>query len=184
MRVTFKLGDEDLTHLKRMMRSAAAAALGKDHTKIVASALAMARRAREAKPPAYVLERITMIEEIASMVEDTEWRLPASVRKHVCGALAYFAEPHDLIPDHIPVLGFLDDAIMIEIMAEEFLPEIQGYRTFCRYRNSISRRVLAGTQRAPRHQRLVAKRRQIRARIQARRQRARDTGARGPLRPW
>ena len=40
------------------------------------------------------------------------------------------------------------------------------------------------TQRAPRHQRLVAKRRQIRARIQARRQRARDTGARGPFRPW
>ncbi len=59
MRVTFKLGDEDLAHLKRMLRSAAAAAKEKDPQKIVDAALAMARRAREAEPPDYVLERIT-----------------------------------------------------------------------------------------------------------------------------
>ena len=161
MRVTFKLGDEDLTHLKRMMRSAAAKE--KDPQKIVDAARAMARRAREAKPPDYVLERITTIEDIVRMVEDTEWRLPASVRKRVCSALAYFAEPHDLIPDH-----------MIEIMAEGFLPEIQGYRSFCRYRDSISRRLSSATQGPLLQQRLVAKRRQLRARIQARRQRTRD----------
>ena len=172
MRVTFKLGDEDLTHLKRMMRSVAAKE--KDPQKIVDAARAMARRAREAKPPDYVLERITTIEDIVRMVEDTEWRLPASVRKRVCSALAYFAEPHDLIPDHTPVLGFLDDAIMIEIMAEGFLPEIQGYRSFCRYRDSISRRLSSATQGPLLQQRLVAKRRQLRARIQARRQRTRD----------
>ena len=172
MRVTFKLGDEDLTHLKRMMRSVAAKE--KDPQKIVDAARAMARRAREAKPPDYVLERITTIEDIVRMVEDTEWRLPASVRKRVCSALAYFAEPNDLIPDHIPVLGFLDDAIMIEIMAEGFLPEIQGYRSFCRYRDSISRRLSSATQGPLLQQRLVAKRRQLRARIQARRQRTRD----------
>ncbi len=183
MRVTFKLGDEDLTHLKRMMRSAAAGAKEKDPQKIVDAALAMARRAREAEAPDYVLERITTIEDIARMVEDTEWRLPASVRKRVCGALAYFAEPHDLIPDHIPVLGFLDDAIMIEIMAEGFLPEIQGYRDFCRYRDSISRRLSSATQGALLHQRLVAKRREFRARIQARHQRAQD-GSRSRFKLW
>ncbi len=172
MRVTFKLGDEDLTHLKRMMRSAAARQ--QDPQKIVDAARAMAQRAREAEPPDYVLERISTIEDIVRMVEDTEWRLPASVRKRVCSALAYFAEPNDLIPDHIPVLGFLDDAIMIEIMAEGFLPEIQGYRSFCRYRDSISRRLSSATQGPLLQQRLVAKRRQLRARIQARRQRTRD----------
>ncbi len=181
MRVTFKLGDKDLTHLKRMMRSAAAKQ--KDPQKIVDAARTMARRARKAEPPDYVLERITMIEEITCMIEDTEWRLPVSVRKRVCGALAYFAEPHDLIPDHIPVLGFLDDAIMIEIMAEGFLPEIQGYRDFCRYRNSLSRRLSSATQGPLLQQRLVAKRRQIRARIQARPQRSRD-GAHGRFKLW
>lgn len=177
MRVTFKLGDEDLSHLKRMMRSAAAKQ--KDPRKIVDAARALARSAREAKPPDYVLERITTIEDIVRMVEDTEWRLPASVRKHVCSALAYFAEPHDLIPDHIPGLGFLDDAIMIEIMAEGFQPEIQGYRNFCRYRDSSSRRLSSATQAPLLQQRLLAKRRQLRARIQARRQRARDGNSAG-----
>ncbi len=168
MRVTFKLEDEDLAHLKRMLRSAAAAAKEKDPQKIVAAALVTARRAREAEPPAYVLEHITMIEGIARMVEDTQWRLPTSVRESVCGVLAYFAEPHDLIPDHIPVLGFLDDAIMIEIMAAGFLPELQGYRNFCRYRESLSPRLSEPLL----QQRLVKRRRQLRARIQ--RQRAQD----------
>ena len=68
MRVTFKLGDEDLSHLKRMMRSAAAKQ--KDPQKIVDAALAMARRAREAEAPDYVLECITTIEDSMRMVED------------------------------------------------------------------------------------------------------------------
>ncbi len=55
MKVTFKLGDEDLAHLKRMLRSAAAKQ--KDPQKIVDAARTMARVAREAKPPDYVLER-------------------------------------------------------------------------------------------------------------------------------
>ena len=47
---------------------------------------------------------------------------------------AYFADPQDMIPDSIPVLGFIDDAIMIELLTAELRPEIDAYNDFCRYR--------------------------------------------------
>ena len=51
-------------------------------------------------------------------------------------ALAYFCEPEDLIPDHIPGLGFLDDAIMIELVVADLQYEVEAYRDFCDYRSS------------------------------------------------
>ena len=50
-------------------------------------------------------------------------------------ALAYFAEPEDLIPDGVPGFGFLDDAIMIELVVRELKHEIDAYETFCDFRD-------------------------------------------------
>jgi len=32
---------------------------------------------------------------------------------HICAALFYFTNPHDIIPDHMPGKGYLDDALVI-----------------------------------------------------------------------
>ena len=68
------------------------------------------------------------------MLSDLEWRLPHQDAGRVLNALAYFTEPEDLIPDDIPGLGFLDDAIMIELITRELKHEIEAYQDFCDYR--------------------------------------------------
>lgn len=186
LKITFKLDARDLGHLKHVMRQAAALANEEDPEKIVDSALSMMHHAREAKPPAYVLERIGTLEDIATMVQDRDWRLPDSVAKRVRNALAYFANPHDLIPDHVPVFGFLDDALMIEIVAREFRHELEGYYAFRSYREGLRKRLTSADQNSLLHTRLEAKRRQIRARIQHRRERdaARNARSTRPFKLW
>lgn len=55
----------------------------------------------------------------------------AGGRERVVVALSYFAEPQDLIPDNVPGLGFLDDALLAELVIEELEPDVAGYREFC-----------------------------------------------------
>src|SRR3546814_2239383 len=55
-------------------------------------------------------------------------------RQRVMSALLYFVDPKDVIPDQVEVLGFLDDAIMIELCVRELRHELDAYDDFCEYR--------------------------------------------------
>jgi uncharacterized membrane protein YkvA (DUF1232 family) len=118
-----------------------------------------------------VVERTEILEAMVEMVRDKDWVLPGSVRPRAVTALAYFVEPVDLIPDQVPGFGFLDDAIMIELMAQDLRHELDGYHDFCEFRNRArkSRRSTARELEV----RLTAKRKQLRGRIQGRQDRDR-----------
>ena len=74
------------------------------------------------------------------MVEDSEWQLPEEDLERVLSAMAYFADPEDLIPDRVPGIGFLDDAIMVELVVENLEAEISSYEEFCAYRLAEEKR--------------------------------------------
>ena len=86
--------------------------------------------------PGFIKERLDKLRLMIEMLADHEWRLPQQETTRVLNALAYFAEPEDLIPDHIPAIGFLDDAIMIELVVRELRHELEAYEDFCRFRQS------------------------------------------------
>jgi uncharacterized membrane protein YkvA (DUF1232 family) len=81
--------------------------------------------------------------------------------------VGYFAVPKDMIPDKIPGLGYLDDALMAELVARELKPELDGYRDFCNYRDN--ERKLRGKD-VSREDWLASKQRQIWLRIKRRQQ--------------
>ena len=45
-----------------------------------------------------------------------------------------------MIPDTIPVLGYIDDAIMIELVVKELRHEIEAFEDFSRYRRDLAAR--------------------------------------------
>lgn len=138
LRVSFELDDGDLTHFRLIMREARKAAARMAPEDIVATAEDLLQDIGTTGTPGFIQQRIDKLRLLIRMLSDLEWRLPHQEATRVLNALAYFTEPDDLIPDHIPGLGFLDDAIMVELVVRELEHEIEAYRDFCDFRDQHS----------------------------------------------
>jgi uncharacterized membrane protein YkvA (DUF1232 family) len=134
LRISFDLDDDDLKHLRRLMRHSRAAQ--PDPEAVIAAARALIARVRQVDPPAFMRERLEKLEYLTGMVEDSDWPLPAGEREQILTSLGYLINSEDLIPDSLPGLGFLDDAILIELVVRELHHEIAAYEEFCAFRKS------------------------------------------------
>ncbi|SEK66307.1 Protein of unknown function [Colwellia chukchiensis] len=164
--VTFELKESDLEHFRNVMRQTKSGAKKLTEAEILANAKKLSQDVN-GDVPAFVSERIQKLETLVAMIEDAEWKIPDEERADVLSALAYFSDPEDLVPDHIPALGFLDDAIMIELVAEELKDDIEAFLEFCQYRTREEGR--RGMAVVTREEWLEAKRRELHSRIRNRR---------------
>jgi uncharacterized membrane protein YkvA (DUF1232 family) len=137
LRISFELDEDDLKHFRLIMQEARQVASQLRPGDIVAAAEELLAAVEESTAPGFIVNRLHNLKLMIQMLSDIEWRLPHQEATRVLNALAYFAEPEDLIPDHIPGLGFLDDAIMIELVVRELKHEIEAYRDFCEYRERL-----------------------------------------------
>ena len=140
LKIQFELGDDDLKHFREAMDKARKAATGKSAQDITDAANKLLEASQGVSVPNFVAERLHKLRTMISMVHDKGWGLPEDDKQHVLSALTYFAEPADVIADTVPVLGFLDDAIMIELVQRELKHEIEAYEDFCRYREAEATR--------------------------------------------
>jgi uncharacterized membrane protein YkvA (DUF1232 family) len=167
LRVTFDLEDKDLEFFRVQMKRARDAAQRAPEPEVIDRAEGMIKDVSESNVPRFVMQRIERLQVLIDMLRDDEWSLTASERDNVVAALAYFADPEDIIPDNVPVLGYIDDAIMIELVVTELEHEIDAFEDFCRYRAEEASR-----NRNPditREEWLSVKRRDLHARMRRRR---------------
>ncbi|WP_202842694.1 YkvA family protein [Luteimonas saliphila] len=132
--LTIDLNDQDLAHFTAALKAAHKAAEHKSADEIIAAAAGLLEGAQKVKTPDFIRERLVRLDDMIAMVRDEGWHLEDEDKQHVLSALVYFADPKDVIPDHVEVLGFLDDAIMIELCVRELKHELDAYDDFCDYR--------------------------------------------------
>jgi len=157
MRVVFELGPEDLAEFRRALRRAHDRVRSADEYEIVEAAKHALDRLPIGGAPPFIRTRIQRVQRLIQMLEDEDWSLPGPMRKGLVEALVYFSDPDDLIPDHVGVIGLLDDAIMLELTLKAHQPTLAAYDEFCVFRTAC------GTPRddagRTKRQRLLAKRR-------------------------
>jgi uncharacterized membrane protein YkvA (DUF1232 family) len=174
LKVTFELADEDLDHFRRVMRQAREVAKERGTEEVLAAAESLLERIKVVEVPEFIRDRLGSIKTLTEMVRDAEWNLPAPDRTRVVNALAYFCEPDDLIPDDVPGLGFLDDAIMVELVVRELRHEIEAYQDFCSYRVARDAQLGRGEDPVTREEWLAARRKALQSRMRNRRKRERE----------
>jgi uncharacterized membrane protein YkvA (DUF1232 family) len=136
LKVEFELTETDIAFFKEKLDQACEK--HGDEGEILEGVAAMKKQALASNPPAFVKDRIEKLDPLVAMIKDEDWKLDGDDRKRVLDALAYFAEPHDLIPDHIPGIGYIDDAIMIDLVSAGLEPELEAYADFCAHREDLN----------------------------------------------
>ncbi len=71
-------------------------------------------------------EAVLTVPHLASLVASllADRRVPAQAKATLAGVVAYLAMPFDLIPDFIPVLGYLDDLVLVILVFDGVVNQI------------------------------------------------------------
>ncbi|MDX1459428.1 MAG: YkvA family protein [Xanthomonadales bacterium] len=179
MKISFELNESDLQHFREVMEKAREANSDLSVEEIVENASQLLARVNASDASSFIRNRMNILETLIGMVVDTGWGLVEEDRDRVVQALSYFSDADDLIPDDIPGLGFLDDAIMIELVARELEHEIQAYRDFVVYRAAEQSRLGQTADGLDRADWLEERRVQLHSRMRRRRRRGRGSGGGG-----
>ena len=132
--LNFELNDHDLEHFQAALTASRKAAENRTPEEVIECASKLLADAQKVHIPDFIKARLLRLDDMIAMIRDEGWAMPEADRQRVLSALVYFCDPQDVIPDNVAVLGFLDDAIMIELSVRELKHELDAYDDFCDYR--------------------------------------------------
>lgn len=131
---TFEIAEEALALFNALL-----ARLDRHHARIDRDQLATAARdladsAAGSRAPPCIHERMRRAGAIDMMLTDAGWTPEDEVVGPAGLVVDYVRGEGDLIPDRLPKVGRLDDAIVIDVAWPALAPEIRNYLDFCRVR--------------------------------------------------
>src|SRR5690606_5909508 len=84
--------------------------------------------------PASIRERVRRAGAVDLMLSDPEWDTRAEAALVAAVAVDYLRGNAPLIPNSLPVVGWLDDAVLVETAWPSLAGEVRDYLDFCRLR--------------------------------------------------
>ena len=176
IRLSFELTDRDLRFFRDALRKSMDVVRDAEEAEIVDAVRDVIADIRKSEPlPDFVATRLPELESLIQMLNDDDWRLPDRDRERILAAFVYFGDPEDILPDDIPVIGYLDDVIILELVARDLQHIRDAYEDFCSFRDEFDKDSKAGSDAAVRRDRLDRRRQQLHQRMRRRTSRSRKT---------
>ena len=169
MKISFELSDRDLDFFRKALKQSREAVRDAEESEIIEAISDVLDEIRKNEPlPDFVSKRIPELESLISMLNDDEWQLPDDEREQLLATFVYFADPEDILPDDIPVIGYLDDVIIIELVVRELQHVRIAYDDFCQFREDFEKKSGKDVDAVIRRDRLDRKRQQLHQRMHRR----------------
>ncbi len=141
MKISFELSDRDLNFFRKALKQSREAVRDAEESEIIEAVTDVLNEIRQNEPlPDFVGKRIPQLESFISMLTDDEWQLPGADRERLLATFVYFADPEDILADNIPVIGYLDDVIIIELVVRELHHVRVAYDDFCQFRDEFDKK--------------------------------------------
>jgi len=104
---------------------------------IAGAARRVLRASMKGEDSAFIKVRMRRAGEIRAALEDAQWNIPPKLLGPMRDIVAYIDDDRQaLIPNSVPVVGLLDDAILVDAAMERLRGELDDYADFCRYRTA------------------------------------------------
>ena len=91
-------------------------------------------RHRDGATPPFVQSRMAALARLEDMAADVAWSASVELQRQIGVLLEYRGDAGDLIPDDRPVIGLLDDAVLVDVALQLLRGELADYEDFCRFR--------------------------------------------------
>lgn len=172
LKLSFELSDRDLRYFRNALKQSREAVRDAEEQEIIDAVQHVLEQIRSNEPlPDFVAQRIPALELLIQMLTDEEWQLPDTERERLLAMFVYFSDPEDILPDDIPVIGYLDDVIIIELIMRELQHVRDAYDDFRRFRRDFDKEHGKSIDGAIRRDRLDRRRQQLHQRMQRRQKR-------------
>ena len=131
---SFRLSTLDMERFNHLLSALTGDRTPLDCDQVVTAARLLADSCGSQSTPTCIRQRLEQADSLSSMLADRGWQPANEVVTPASAVLDYLRGHNDLIPDWIPQVGQLDDAIVIEAAWPRLAGEVLSYQDFCRLR--------------------------------------------------
>lgn len=101
---------------------------------VVGAARRLSRAVGAGHESRFIRARLRRVGEIRALLADAGWACDDGLRERMRELVAYIDVARGLVPDEVPVIGGLDDALLVDLAMQGLRGELDEYADFCRYR--------------------------------------------------
>lgn len=120
-----------------------------DGPQLAGAARRLSRAVGAGNESRFIQTRMRRVCEMRALLGDAQWTCEPQLRERMQAVVAYIDDAPGLVPDDVPGIGGLDDALLVDLAMESLRGELDEYADFCRYRASEAARQGTASEQVP-----------------------------------